>query len=410
MDILKQELWEAHRNKLLKSIGWTEVLRGSSVFTHKTIPGALSIYVDDFVLACHASMAGQVWKEIGQVIRLGPVESLTRFLGCEFAFHKGVDHLKVEISMPSFISSCVDEYCKALPAAKLKKVSTPFLDVCDFDLSRHLRETAGTSKNVDVSWQDMVEQTSVETLTSVSRGALADKAASLVMKCLWCARIARPDVCVAVTKLARHICKWSPEDDRRMHRLICYLWSSKSYVLVGKIGTNIAKWSLDTYCDADFAGEAKDGETKSTSGQMTVLTSGENGEFSMPLSWCSTKQSCTARSTPEAEITSASRALFSNLLPLYELWRTLLKDGLPACLQEDNEAARIILKKGYSTALSYLNRTQKVNLAAISELLQETISIKRCPTDMMKGDPLTKVFSPSKWDAALLLMGVEKRV
>ena len=119
-------LWEAHRNKLLKTIGWTEVLRGSSVFTHKTIPGALSIYVDDFVLACHASMAGQVWKEIGQVIRLGPVESLTRFLGCEFAFHKGVDHLKVEISMPSFISSCVDEYCKALPAAKLKKVSTPF--------------------------------------------------------------------------------------------------------------------------------------------------------------------------------------------------------------------------------------------------------------------------------------------
>ena len=43
------------------------------------------------------------------------------------------------------------------------------------------------------------------------------------MKVLWLARLSRPDLLVAVSMLASHVCCWSVNDDRRVARLVGYL-------------------------------------------------------------------------------------------------------------------------------------------------------------------------------------------
>ena len=44
-----------------------------------------------------------------------------------------------------------------------------------------------------------------------------------LMKILYGARNARPDILKAVTHLACFFTKWTSQCDRRLHRLVCYI-------------------------------------------------------------------------------------------------------------------------------------------------------------------------------------------
>jgi hypothetical protein len=87
------------------------------------------------------------------------------------------------------------------------------------------------------------------------------------------------------------------------------------------------------------------------------------------------------------------------------LWEQLHEKSLRVAVQEDNQAAIICLKRGFSPKLGYLSRTHKVNLGAISEVLdKDGISLEYCSTNLMRADPLTKAFSGPSWPAALELL------
>ena len=60
----------------------------------------------------------------------------------------------------------------------------------------------------------------------IVRGKLADIAASVIMKVFYAARVARYDLLRAVANLARFLTKWTPECDKRLHRLMCYVKST----------------------------------------------------------------------------------------------------------------------------------------------------------------------------------------
>ena len=68
------------------------------------------------------------------------------------------------------------------------------------------------------------------------QGALQPIAAKVFIKSLYAARMARFDLLRAVFHLACFIAKWTNECDRRLHRLVCYINSTKSYRVVGWIG------------------------------------------------------------------------------------------------------------------------------------------------------------------------------
>ena len=93
--------------------------------------------------------------------------------------------------MEGHAKKCVERYCELAnkTTQQLYKVSTPCLD------DHHFKE---------------------EALKSV--GDLSKVCSQIVLKCLYLARIGRPDILWSVNKLARSITKWTKACDKRLNR------------------------------------------------------------------------------------------------------------------------------------------------------------------------------------------------
>ncbi len=68
--------------------------------------------------------------------------------------------------------------------------------------------------------------------------------------------------------------------------------------------------------------------------------------------------------------------LFAEVLPMVELWTLLLGFDVPLAIKEDNQATITIAKRGFSKKLRSIQKTQKINLGAVKEILDtENVSI-----------------------------------
>ena len=105
---------------------------------------------------------------------------------------------------------------------------------------------------------------------------LASSAARIIMKCLWLARLARPDLMVAVTSLASKVASWSPNDDRRCARLIGYIAATPDYSPIMYINNKPSELRLALCVDSDFGGCIH--TARSTSGYVLVV----EGDQSLP--------------------------------------------------------------------------------------------------------------------------------
>lgn len=94
------------------------------------------------------------------------------------------------------------------------------------------------------------------------------------MKVLWCARLARPDLNKGISDLARRLACWSVADDKRLHRLMSYLFGSRNFTLQGYIGDPPESLKLCCYTDADHCSAQED--SKSTSGLIMTLAGRSN--------------------------------------------------------------------------------------------------------------------------------------
>ena len=83
---------------------------------------------------------------------------------------------------------------------------------------------------------------------------LRDDAAKFVMKVLYTARLARPDLLRAIGFLACHLTKWNDECDKRLYRLMQYIQSTLEYRQYGWTDGDVSNMTLHVYSDADFAG------------------------------------------------------------------------------------------------------------------------------------------------------------
>ena len=96
---------------------------------------------------------------------------------------------------------CVERYCELeKKTQQFYKVSTPCID------DHHFKE---------------------EELKTV--GDLSKVCSQMVLKCLYLARIGRPDILWTVNKLARSITKWTKACDKRLNRLISYIHHTCEY-------------------------------------------------------------------------------------------------------------------------------------------------------------------------------------
>ena len=91
----------------------------------------------------------------------------------------------------------------------------------------------------------------------------------MVLKILCTARLGRPDTLWSVNTLARKVTKWSKGCDKRLHRLIEYLNTTKDWVQLCFVGDLPQDCWLALFVDASFAGDLED--SKSTNGAYLCI-------------------------------------------------------------------------------------------------------------------------------------------
>ena len=157
-------------------------------------------------------------------------------------------------------------------------------------------------------------------LDSEPAGLLAPVNASHLMRLMFAARVARPDLVPAITRLSRFITRWKQRHDFALVRIFSYLESSISLCLHGSLPLNCSDLELHCWPDADLAGEK--GDSKSTGGYFVELHA--NGH-TWPLGWQSKRQTSTAISTAESETISLQRCMHKEALPIQEFLNFILK-------------------------------------------------------------------------------------
>ena len=219
--------------------------------------------------------------------------------------------------------------------------------------------------------------------------ALASVACSLLMKVLWAARLARPDLLRAVTYLATKVSKWTSKCESMMHRFMGYIQATLNLRMIGWIGDSLDLLYLHFFADADFAGDVD--TQRSTSGFFSVIR-GPNSSF--PISAGSKRQSCVSHSAPEAELVAADFGLRTDGLPSLSLWRVLFPHHPPLLFHEDNQAMIRVVTTGKNPTVRYLACTHRVSVAWLHEVCKmQEIQLVYEETSRMCADIFTKAFT-----------------
>ena len=190
--------------------------------------------------------------------------------------------------MEGHAKKCVERYCELanMKTQQLYKVSTPCID------DHHLKE---------------------EEMKSV--GELSQVCSQIVLKCLYLARIGRPDILWSVNKLARSITKWTKACVKRLNRLISYIHHTCEYKEYCYVGNTAKQCRLGLFQDSVFAGDLED--SKSTSGGTFCIF---GSHTFVPKSWMCKKQTSVSHSSTESEIISWDARLRLDGIPALDLW------------------------------------------------------------------------------------------
>ena len=290
-------------------------------------------------------------------------------------------------------------------------------------------------------------------------GELSQVCSQIILKCLYLARIGRPDIPWSVNKLARSITKWTKACDKRLNRLISYIHHTCEYKQYCYVGNTAKQCRLGLVQDSDFAGDLED--SKSTSGGTLCIL---GSHTFVPISWMCKKQTSFSQSSTESEIISLDAGLRLDGIPVLDLWdlivavlgstnqnRTeqgdLLKNKREVCSpphtshkrkqshgmihdldnvdfissnvnssrQEallyvlDNEAVIKMIIKGRSPTMRHVSRTHRVALDWLFDRtnLDPKILIQYIDTKNQLADKLTKGhFTRDQWNHLLCLFNI----
>ena len=161
--------------------------------------------------------------------------------------------------MESHAKKCVERYCEFANKSTqlLHKVANPCIDDHQF-------------KEEEIG----------------SDGELSKVCSQIVLKCLYLARVGRPDILWSVNKLARAITKWTRACDKRLARLISYIHHTSEFKQYCNVGL---------FQDSDFAGDLED--SKSTPGGILCIF---GSHTFVPISWMCKTQTSVSHSSTEA--------------------------------------------------------------------------------------------------------------
>ena len=318
-------MWERHCDSACKAVGFKPVgEEWPSVYFHDGLKLLLVVYVDDLKMAGPQDNMKKGWELLRSKLNIEPATDLGLYLGCiltkgKAKLHDGTNVTTLTYNMEGLLKLSVDKYLEIIGKdTKLRKIATPSLPeetkncparapapgencvhcpwcATSFDPAHSGKSKSGGSGDDVKPDQDL----------GGNRGELAPHAASVLMKLLYAARIARFDLLRSINSLARNVTKWTKDDDARLHHLMCYVNSTLDKKMVGWVGDSLDDLGLSLYADADFAGCPQ--TLRSTSGSR-MHVNGAHTRF--PLAGISKHQGCVSHSTPEAEIVAADITAF----------------------------------------------------------------------------------------------------
>ena len=148
-----------------------------------------------------------------------------------------------------------------------------------------------------------------------SVGELSKVCSQIVLKCLYLARIGRPDIPRPMNKLARSITKWTKACDKRLDRLISHIHHTCEYKQFCHVGNTAQQCRLGLFQDSDFTGDLED--SKSTSGGTLCIF---GSRTFVTISWMCKKQTSVSHSSTESEIISLDDGLRLDGILALDLW------------------------------------------------------------------------------------------
>ena len=368
--------WAKKFQSVAKALGGVESTTHPSSYWFEKERLLLTLYVDDMVVSGPSQNHKSFWDKMRTMLNIEDPVPVSRVLGREHMIHRHASETSVEYDMSDFAESACETYLKLAKGVTLKSAPTPFLV---------------DSALPEEGWE--------------IKGALSDHAAKVLMKCLWLARLSRPDLLRPITELSRRITRWSANDDRKLFRLMCYISSSKHYRMRSYIGDPADELELVLFTDADHGGSIEHGY--SASGGLLVVQ-GPNSWF--PISWLSKRQSAVSRSTTEAEAISLATGLFDEGLPNQEFLSKILGRSILLRCKQDNTATIQVIRNGYSPRLRHVSKTHKIDLNGLYDAFREDDTVlEYVRTDSQAADIFTKSLPGPKWLPALGMLGIEPR-
>ena len=247
---------------------------------------SVALYVDDLlIISANDSEVEKVKKCLSSVFKMKDLGLVEYFLGMKFTKTKTGYHINQ--------SKYIKEILEVFGMADCNPAKAPMVGNWDLDNDQ--------SESVD------------ETLYR-----------SMIGKLLYAANYTRPDISYAVSLLSRYL-----NCPRTIH-----LKAAKHVLryLKGNPGLGIEfshqpKFSLEAYCDADWAGDKQD--RKSTTGYVVIASNGA-------ICWKSKKQSVVSLSTTEAEYMAVGEVTKEVLWIKNMISELHLEVPLPVTIHEDN--------------------------------------------------------------------------
>ena len=260
--------WERQFEKILLKHGWEKVPNWESLFVHRQRGLFLSLYLDDIKLADKKQNIDPMWTLLNKEVDLWEPTSF-------------IDHVYLECTQRQcqISKDIVDNYrtmfesrisaggVEKLPFTKILRISSS-----SYDMEGHAKKCVErycelANKTIQQFYKvstPCINDHHFKEEKMKSFGELSQVCSQIVLKCLYLARIGRPDILWSVNKLARCITKWTKACDKRLNRLISHIHHTCEYREYCHVGNTAKQCRLGLFQDSDFAGDLED--SKSTSG------------------------------------------------------------------------------------------------------------------------------------------------
>ena len=123
-------------------------------------------------------------------------------------------------------------------------------EVCGAILWVGEQDDSATLQSINsLHWRPSVQRRRIQI-----RGRIVKICSQIILKCLYLARVGRPDILCSVNKLVRSITKWTKACDKGLFRLISYIHHICEYKQYCYVGSTAKQCRLGLFQDSDFAG------------------------------------------------------------------------------------------------------------------------------------------------------------